>query len=970
MRELSYKVIFVFVCVLSLLTPMTKSIAGEPPKEPILRIDTGMHVSGIRRIGIDAENRYLATGSGDKTVHVWELSTGRLLRILRPPIGDGNEGMIFAVAMSPDGRTIACSGWTGQAWDDMYASIYFFDRESGRLVKRISGISATVFNLAYSKDGMFLVASLWGTHGIRVYRTSDYSLIKEDRDYGSDGQGADFDISGRLVTTSWDGYIRLYDNNFRLIAKKKSPGGSKPYGVSFSPDSSKIAVGFDDSPKVDILSGKDLSYLYSPDSSGITGKDDLVAVSWSSDGSSIYAGGTYWSSSLNKRPIRKWTDQGKGRYVDLSATDNTILHILPLKHGGIVFSSHDPAFGIFDAYDRKAIYKSPVIADHRDNRKGFLISYDGSTVQFGYEVFGRSPARFSISDRLLELNPESPNSILRSQILTPPITSASGLNITDWEHSYNPKLNGTNLKLDVYEMSRSLAVLPDNQAFLLGADWYLRLFDRYGNEKWKVPAPATAWSVNISGNGQLAVAAFGDGTIRWYRVRDGKELMALFPHNDRKRWVVWTLSGYYDASAGADDIIGWHLNNGKENSADFFPLSKFRNTYYRPDVIAKVLATVDEGEAIRLANEESGRGKQEVVIGKMLPPIVTIIYPAEGSEVSMPEITVKFSIRNPSGEPVTGIKALVDGRPVAAERGVKIVGLDKDISEMKIAIPEKDSEISIIAGNRFSVSEPARVMVKWRGEKKEEFIVKPKLYVLAIGVSRYEDKSLTLSFAAKDARDFGNVMQEQKGKLYRDVVVKAITDEKATKDEILDGLDWITKETTSKDVAMVFLAGHGVNDHIGTYYFLPANANTEKLKRTGLVVSDIKNTVASLAGKTVLFVDTCHSGNVMGTRRGVADITGVVNELVSTENGAVVVFASSTGKQYSLEDPAWNNGAFTKALVEGISGKADYTGKGKITINMLDLYLSERVKELTKGRQTPTTTKPNTISDFPVAVRE
>jgi len=968
MRELSYKVIFVFVSVLSLLAPMTKSIAGEPPKDPILRIDTGMHISGIRRVGIDAENRYLATGSGDKTVHVWELSTGRLLRILRPPIGDGNEGMIFAVAMSPDGRTIACSGWTGQNWDDMYSSIYFFDRESGRLIRRIKGISATVFNLAYSKDGMFIVASLWGTHGIRIYRTSDYSLIKEDRDYGSDGHGADFDISGRLVTTSWDGYIHLYDNNFQLIAKRKSPGGGKPYGVSFSPDGSKIAVGFDDSTKVDVLSGKDLSYLYSPDSNGVA-DGNLVAVSWSSDGSSLYAGGSYWNGSLSKRPIRKWINGGKGRYVDLPATDNTILHILPLKLGGVVFSSHDPAFGIFDAYDRKAIYKSPAIADYRNNRNGFLTSYDGSTVQFAYEVFGKSPARFSIPDRFLELNPESPNSILRSQILNTPITSASGLNIIDWEHAYSPKLNGTNLKLDRYEMSRSLAVLPDNQTFLLGTDWYLRLFDRYGNEKWKVSAPATAWAVNISGNGQLAMAAFGDGTIRWYRVRDGKELMALFPHNDRKRWVVWTPSGYYDASVGADDIIGWHLNNGKENSADFFPLLKFRSTYYRPDVIAKVLATVDEGEAIRLANEESGRGKQEVVIGKMLPPIVTITYPADGSEVSTPEITVKFSIRTPSGEPVTGIKALVDGRPVATERGVKIVGMDKDINEMKIAIPEKDSEVSIIAENRFSVSEPARVKVKWRGAKKEEFVIKPKLYVLAIGVSSYEDKSLTLSFAAKDAKDFANVMQRQRSRLYRDVVVKVMIDEKATKDDILDGLDWLTKETTSKDVAMVFLAGHGVNDHVGIYYFLPSNADTERLKRTGLAFSDIKNTVASLAGKTVLFVDTCHSGNVMGTRRGVADITGVVNELASAENGAVV-FASSSGKQYSLEDQAWNNGAFTKALVEGMSGKADYTGKGKITINMLDLYLSERVKELTKGRQTPTTTKPNTISDFPVAVRE
>ena len=103
------------------------------------------------------------------------------------------------------------------------------------------------------------------------------------------------------------------------------------------------------------------------------------------------------------------------------------------------------------------------------------------------------------------------------------------------------------------------------------------------------------------------------------------------------------------------------------------------------------------------------------------------------------------------------------------------------------------------------------------------------------------------------------------------------------------------------------------------------------------------------------------------TRRGVADINAVVNEFTSAENGAVV-FASSTGRQYALEDKAWNNGAFTKALVEGLGGGADYKGTGRITINMLDLYLSERVKELTKGQQTPTTTKPRTIPDFPIAL--
>jgi uncharacterized caspase-like protein len=93
----------------------------------------------------------------------------------------------------------------------------------------------------------------------------------------------------------------------------------------------------------------------------------------------------------------------------------------------------------------------------------------------------------------------------------------------------------------------------------------------------------------------------------------------------------------------------------------------------------------------------------------------------------------------------------------------------------------------------------------------------------------------------------------------------------------------------------------------------------------------------------------------------------VINELASAENG-VVVFSSSTGKQYSLEDPQWGNGAFTKALVEGFNGKADYNRNGRITHKMLDFYLSERVKELTGGQQTPVTQAPGGVPDFPIAL--
>ena len=122
----------------------------------------------------------------------------------------------------------------------------------------------------------------------------------------------------------------------------------------------------------------------------------------------------------------------------------------------------------------------------------------------------------------------------------------------------------------------------------------------------------------------------------------------------------------------------------------------------------------------------------------------------------------------------------------------------------------------------------------------------------------------------------------------------------------------------------------------------------------------------------VLFIDTCKAGGVtqrLGARRGEVpvDVDRVANELSSAENG-VVVFASSTGMQFSLERAAWGNGAFTKALLEGLEGEADYTEDGAITVNELELYIAERVKVLTGGEQTPTMSKPQTIPDFPLAV--
>lgn len=938
----------------------------EPPSDPILRIETGMHTAPVWRVDVDAEEKFIVTASDDKTIRLWQLGTGKLIKIFRPPIGEGNEGKIYSVAISPDGRHIAAGGWT-QAGEESY-NIYLFDSETGILLKRIGEVPSAINHLAYSKDGRYLVACLSGNNDIRVYRTDDYSLWKEDKDYGSDSYGAEFDSTGRLVTSSWDGYIRLYDREFRLIAKKNIRGGTKPYHISFSPNGSKIVIAFGDSTKIKVISGEDLSELYSPDTADIK-NGNLISVAWSADGRFIYAGGKYNKGGLF--PIIKWDGEGKGdRQVIVSNEVNAIRHILSLPKGGIVFGSAASSFGVIDSNNKVSVFGSKSIANYRD--QNILVSQNGTIVQFGYKLGGKEPANFSVIEDKLD----TPTLFFNREKLNPPITSHSNFNITNWKYSFRPKLNDRELSLEQHEHSISLAIVPDRQSFLLGTDRYLRLFDKNGNIKWTVTGSGVAWSVNISGDGNLAIAAFGDGTIRWYRITDGKELLSFFPHKDKKRWVLWTPKGYYTVSPNGEDLIGWHINNGKDKSADFYPVGRFRERFYRPNVIAKIFSTYDEDRAIAIANEELGRKRLETSIKDILPPVVTVIAPADGTKISEKEITVKYLIKNPSNEPEVNLKILIDGRPISQERGIKIVGSNRskgsnslggsNVQELKVMVPERDFELSLVAENKFSASEPYTIRLLWAG-KKEEYVVKPKLYILAIGLSQYKDPSLRLNFADKDAEDFVRTMSIQKGRLYDDVKVKLLVNENAIKDEILDGLEWLQKETTHKDIAMIFIAGHGVNDSAGVYYFLPHNADLEKLKRTGLPFTDIKNTVASIAGKVAMFVDTCHSGNVMG-KRAITDITGVINELSSAENG-VVVFSSSTGRQYSLEDPSWGNGAFTKTLVEGLQGSADFLGKGKITINMLDAFIAERVKEITKGKQTPVTTKPNSVPDFPIAVK-
>ena len=950
------KNLLLLLCLPLLWTPP----AATQSSEPFLTLNTEMHTATLRRISTDRRNRYALTCSDDKSARLWRLSDGQLLKTFRIPIGQDDEGKLFACALSPDGLTAALGGWTGYEWDNQ-CSIYLFDTQSGVMVKRIAGHPNAIQDLEYSPDGRYLAAALGRQNGIRIYRSSDYQQQMEDKDYGDNTYNVAFDPAGRLATVSWDGYIRLYDAQFKLQKKVVTTGGKKPFSLAFSPSGNLLAVGYDDSPTIQVLDAQGLTVLYTPNSSGMGKDNQLYSLAFSADGEQLAAGSFYRIGSKNQ--IRVWQQAGRGAYQDFAAAENTILDIKPLQDGQFLFGGFFPDWGMVNPRQGKlSLYKSAEIYDLRANDlTHFRLSTHGTEI--GFTPWSKTALNFSIPKRLL--SPTQSNAPYYSE-------ERNGLKISDWQNNYVPKLNSKALNvLQQYEMCHSVDIAKGGSGLVLGTGWHIYGLNPDGSQRWKTPVPGVAWCTKIEETAEVVAAGLGDGTIRWYRMSDGKLQISLFIHPDG-RWILWTPSGYYDAAPGAEDLIGWHLNQGKDKEALYYPVAQFRTKFYRPDIIDQITEYWDEATAISRANQVAQRNPTtSATIRGELPPTVRLLSPSEGGTVSSNSVEISCAIVSPNEEPITAVRYMVDGRPVATERNLKPATQQR----ATINIPSADCKVSIIAENRFGPSQAATVQLRWAGAKVSAQTVdlRPKLYILAIGVGAYSHPEVNkLSYAAKDAKDFVAVMNQQKGKLYADVQVKSLTDATATKDNILDGLEWLQKQTTSRDVAMLFFAGHGIDDNSGTLYLLPVTADPNALRRTCIMKAEIQETVANAAGKIVVFIDACHSGNVMKesstTRRNITpNINALINELISAENGAVT-FSSSSGRQYSLEDKTWNNGAFTKALVEGLSGKAVSNDQGRISVKSLDAYIAERVKTLTGGQQTPTTNFPPNVPDFPIAV--
>ncbi|MBD2343457.1 serine/threonine-protein kinase [Anabaena subtropica] len=103
------------------------------------------HSGGVGPVAISPDGKTLASGSGDKTIKLWNLATGQQIRTLT-----GHSSEVNSLAISPDGKTLA-SGSSD-------TTIKLWNLATGQQIRTLTGHSERVLSVAISPDGKTLAS--------------------------------------------------------------------------------------------------------------------------------------------------------------------------------------------------------------------------------------------------------------------------------------------------------------------------------------------------------------------------------------------------------------------------------------------------------------------------------------------------------------------------------------------------------------------------------------------------------------------------------------------------------------------------------------------------------------------------------------------------------------------------------------------------------------------------------------------